>query len=215
MHYFFRIFIKIWVVTSLVLILASSALAQDSARYKKLMSNVNYKSGHVIDRNGNKIEGLIKDKMDAYGRTNLSYSVTIVTQDGKQKTYGPRDLKEYRISYKRYVSDSTVFLEAVKDGIRIGLYKVITSNTHHMPVSGGSLNGAPINSTVVTVDNLEEYYLKRVNEKHFTRVRKMGFMNVVSAYFSDCPELSRKIREKELTIKDLEKIVYTYNYLCK
>jgi hypothetical protein len=215
MHYSFRTLINAWVATSLFLVSASSGLAQDSLRYKKLMSNVDYRPGHIVDRNGNKIQGLIYDKQDPDEGTSLSYFVTIVTPDGKQVRYTPKDLKEYSISYQRYVSDSTVFLQAVKDGVRIGLFKVITPRTTYMPAGTGSLNGAPIVGSVKHVSISETYYLKRVNEKRFTRVRKGTFMDVISAYFSDCPDLSKKIKTRELTIKDLEKIVYTYNYFCK
>lgn len=60
------------------------------------------------------------------------------------------------------------------------------------------------------------FYMKRDNEDKFFDLNYRGvvfnkFQNRVSKYFKDCPSLSKRIKNKELTIEHLEEIAEIYD----
>ena len=92
-----------------------------------------------------------------------------------------------------------VFLMAIAEG-KLNLYKrytdqVIPAGTHTVHTS------------------ITNYLLQRQNEAFFIPGRK-SFIEDMIGYLKDCPDLGKKIEEKEYWYKDLEVIVRTYNSTC-
>jgi hypothetical protein len=55
--------------------------------------------------------------------------------------------------------------------------------------------------------------LRKDNELLFV-VPRTGFKEYLSEYFSDCPELVEKIANKTYRYRDLDSIIWFYNYQC-
>jgi hypothetical protein len=177
---------------------------QDSKKYLKYQSNYNYSEGYIVDNNGLKINGLIKDNNEA----SQYIKVVFVRKDGQKKTLRPSDVSEYGFFRSKFVSDKKQFYEIVNEGTRISSYKVLTYS--FVPIAGqnGISAGGSSNET-------KSYYLKKSNESKFQLVSKKKFKEDLTNYFSECELLKLKIQNGELADKDLEKIVYIYNWECK
>ncbi len=177
---------------------------QDSKKYLKYQSNYNYREGYIVDNNGLKINGLIKDNNEA----SQYIKVVFVRKDGQKKTLKPSDISAYGFFRSKFVSDQKQFYEIVNEGTRISLYKVLQYT--FVPFAGqiGSSVGGVRNET-------KSYYLKKPNEAKYLLLNKKKFKEDLTNYFSNCELLKLKIQNGELTEKDLEKIVYIYNWECK
>lgn len=195
------------------------SFAQESEAYLKYKKSLNYWDGYIIDKTGQKIDGLVKDQNEE----KISYKVVFVTKDGKKKTFRPSQIQGYGYMVTKYVSNNEIFLEVVSEGKRIGVYKAIISRQSMMSINMGT---QPTSGMVNTQS--ENYYFKKVNETTFEKFavkelnsiqlqlfEKSRFKKKMTNYFSDCELLKSKISNDELTAKDYDKIAYHYNYDCK
>ena len=177
---------------------------QDSKKYLKYQSNYNYREGYIVDNNGLKINGLIKDNNEA----SQYIKVVFVRKDGQKKTLRPSDVIEYGFFRTKFVSDKTQFYQMVNEGTRISSYKVL----EYTYGAFAGQNGIP---TRGYINETKSYYLKKSDQSKFHLVSKKKFKEDLTNYFSDCELLKMKIQNSELADKDLEKIVYIYNWECK
>ena len=100
---------------------------------------------------------------------------------------------------------------------KVNLYRRlrITGSTF-MPM-GGMQAGGGMWTGGGTIKN---YYVKRATEKVATHLGSnqlftKSFVNAMSEYVKDCPELVSKITSKELRKRDLIEIIEFYNESCK
>ncbi|NOS91910.1 MAG: hypothetical protein HOP30_08305 [Cyclobacteriaceae bacterium] len=186
--------------------------AQESADYEKYKKSLNYWDGYIIDKGGQKIEGLVKD----LNEEKVAYQVVFVNKAGAKKKYKPSQIRGYGYSVYKYVSNSKIFLEVVSEGKRIGIYKALTESINY----GGLSGTAPMKS------QSEGYYFKKTNEVVFFEFKaeavnsiRLGKSKKVDKklveYFSDCESLKTRIASGELTSNDYNKIAYHYNYDCQ
>jgi len=112
-----------------------------------------------------------------------------------------------------FSSNSRIFLNLIKDG-RLKLFEYYYSGSAGAPMmsaGGGApmmVGGSPggCNSILQKGDDpLFEISVSLFN----------SFKKQTSDYFSDCPELSNKILNKEYRKEDIELIVDHYNMFCK
>lgn len=104
-------------------------------------------------------------------------------------------------------------LEEVCTG-RVSMY--LSTAIGYSPTPSPGMGGFRGVSNSYTIEN---YYLKRTTE---TEAEHLGsnqwftknFKDAASAYFSDCPELVEKIKNKEYKKRDLVEIVEYYNNEC-
>lgn len=135
---------------------------------------------------------------------------------GKVKRYTDKDIekaiiliddKEVEFTYENVPFLGKVLLGKLYDG-KVDLY---TTQTY---VAGGEDHTSP--NGYRTGGQWTMYYMKRDNENKFFDLNYDGvlfnkFHNRVSKYFKDCSSLSKRIKNKELTMGDLEEIAVIYN----
>ena len=188
----------------LLILVFSLSWGQESALYTKLKDNADYRYAYLQENGGVVHEGLIKDihEWNRYG------DLELIFPSGKRQTFTPKDLAEYRLPDKRYVSDGKRFYEVAQEGKKVGLYRQLVIKAHSIPSAGG---GPAVSSR----EEVELFYLKKNNEKDFKLVKKSGFAKTFSTYFADCETVRLKIKNKELTDKDFGEIAYLYNKECQ
>ncbi len=62
--------------------------------------------------------------------------------------------------------------------------------------------------------SVEKYILQK-GDGELKRTKGLNFRKDMVEYFSDCPELSKRIDNKEFRNNDLESIVRFYNNKCR
>lgn len=104
-----------------------------------------------------------------------------------------------------------VLMEVIERG-NLNLYK---DNFYGMKVGIGFTVGSNGVSAgpVGKYDYSESYYVKRVNEDVAINLADR-FKKTAPEYFSDCPTLIEKIKNKELDVDTIPDIVFYYNDYC-
>lgn len=184
-----------------ILLLSMEVPAQESAKYKRYEQNLKYTQGYIVSKDGSRIEGLVKDNFD--NEAQKFTAVVFITKDGRKHRYGPDEIMEYGYHVNQFISDGDFFYELVLKSGEVQLFKRSLINSWSSP-SGGM--GMSHHST-----DYENFYVKRKKEGSFRRVRKRGFEETFSEYFGDCPSISNGILQKQLTHKDIRKIIRLYN----
>lgn len=186
-------------------LIVNISLSQESAKYLKLKNKILvYKEGYILDKSGEKIDGLIKDT-DAE-ESKRSRRIIFLSKTGKKKTYHPSEIDEFEIRYRKYVSSGKLFYEVIKAGKKISLLKL-----SYTGLSGSFSPG----TTAPILHETEEFYLKKANQDIYKLIRKRKFKEEFSDYFSDCEQLKSKILNDQLNFKDIDHIVFLYNFECK
>jgi hypothetical protein len=176
--------------------------SQESDDYKKFKENVDYREAYIVDKSGNKVAGLIKNKDDIQ-----STAMVFIPIDGEKRAYYPQDIIEFGFTNAKYVSVGELFLEVVKEGRKVSLCRTLAMNHRHQPGAAGGTGS-------VHAYQAEDYFVKKPNEQGYTQVKR-NFKKTFAEYFGDCEILKRKIEREELTSKDINKIVDRYNWECK
>lgn len=202
------------VVVFTFLLLTFTAQAQDSTLYLKCVEDKDYVQAYVIDNAGNEITGIMRNAP--------SHSkVVLITKTGKQ-VYLPKDLRSYNLDFKNYVSDGKSFYKIVYEG-KVSLYeKIVLKETitsyapPGYPGSPGVLPGGGTGMPTVTGEReITTQYFCKNGSMEFKAINKGKFKTEFSKYFADCEILKSKIKNGDLTIKDLDLIRYIYNNDCK
>ena len=188
-----------------------SVRAQESEDYNKYKDDYGFSVGYIIDQHGNRLDGLIKrDELMLYKK------IIFVSPYTKKMVFRPDQLMEYALPPRRFVSDGLFFLEVMQDG-KLGLYRKIFFIS---PVSSAmSGNGVMVPlMTRPTKDNVKEkiiYLLKKKDSNSFIGIsKKSGFRGRALSMISDCKKLVSDIKNKVISRKDIEEIVYQYNKSC-
>jgi hypothetical protein len=196
-----------FILTILFVSINFCLLAQESKKYLKYKSKINWTEGYVKLNDSSMVEGLIREY--TLNEVKRYSTVSFINKQGEKTVYYPVDLLEYRIRFsKKFFSNNHYFFERVSKGERVSLYKKKSANSWSVP-------GAPGMGSTTYSNSQEELFIKKVGEPEYKYVRKKNFDNEFSAYFSDCNTLKNKIQHEELTHKDIKKILNEYNYRCK
>lgn len=195
-------------IWSIFLVSVSFCLsAQESKKYLKYKSKINWTEGYVLLKDSSKIEGLIREY--TLNEVKKYTSVSFMNIKGDKREYYPADALEYGVRFsKRYFSNNHYFFERITKGIKVSLYKKMSVNSWSAP-------GAPGMGSTSYSASQEDLFVKKIGEAEYKYVRKKNFNSEFSAYFEDCDNLKTKIQNKEFTHKDIKKIVSEYNYKCK
>ncbi|CAL68064.1 hypothetical protein [Christiangramia forsetii] len=171
--------------------------------------NFAYSQDQLILKNGEIVTGVV---------TAINKEVVRIDSDdaGRVKRYTDRDVekaiifiddKEVEFTYETVPFLGKVLLGKLYDG-KVDLY---TTQTY---VPGGEDHTKPNNYRMGGQWSM--YYMKKDKEDDFFDLNYDGvlfnkFHNRVSKYFNDCPSLSKKIKNKEFKMENLEEIAKTYN----
>ena len=98
------------------------------------------------------------------------------------------------------ISNTKIFLHILVDG-KLRLFR------HYSTVTIG---GSTIFSSAYRFDR---FILQKSNQK-LKQPKGVSFYKDMAEYFSDCPELARKIERKEYSKEDMEEIAKYYNQNC-
>jgi len=154
----------------------------------------------------------------------LQVKVKYYNSDGTKVILRPDDAKEIRFNdgyedirmLSRYNSlgigsifstSSNIFLRLEIDG------NVKLFSYYYTQSSGGMYNGATGTMTGGYSYSVEKYILQK-GELELKRTKGLMFRKDMVEYFSDCPELAEKIKEKEFRKGDMISIVRFYNNHC-
>ncbi|WBL21722.1 hypothetical protein [Zunongwangia sp. HRR-M8] len=179
-----------------------------------------WQEGTIVLKNEKQLEGLVMLPVISkdYLTVNLNNKVKFkASKKSKKKKFTEDDIKRIEIikegSKSTYVylpvseKKSEVF-EIVIAGGKVNLYARGVS----MTTSNGTGTGV---ASGFSVGNYDEFYVKRPQEEIASplvtiRISK-SFKNRAADYFSDCPSLVRKLNDKDLKEKDIQKVIEFYN----
>lgn len=106
-----------------------------------------------------------------------------------------------------FIKNENIFLRKVYEG-RLSVYKYYYESR--------SPGGTRANEHLSTGNRnpIESDFIFQKEKESPIHVKEFGFRKDMSSYFSDCPELSKKIKEKDFKFPDLSDIVSFYNTIC-
>ncbi len=171
----------------------------------------NFCDGYIITLKNDTIRGKVKDNFP-FRLTGIVKKISFIDESGSKKDYLPKDIKGYsKANIANYVSIDIGFgkdfAKIIIDGeVSLLSYKSTINNSAFIP-NGGAGGGTWSHSTSST----ESFFLYRRNTGSPIEVTRLGFRDLLSAYFSDYKELKEMIEKKELRYSDLEIIVEKYN----
>lgn len=176
-------------------------------------------------RNGDTIHGLAK--ITDFGKIKFRYN-----KKSTKKKYDGKTLKKFEIyekdtyqlvtycyklvQNKRFFSNS-VLMKLVTEG-KINLYTMTSTVT--APIGFGSAGGMGFGMNIIS-NSFDHYYVCRGNSDFVIELATVGsffgknFIKAASEYFSDCPDLVKKIENKVYKKRDIEEIIRFYNAKCK
>lgn len=144
---------------------------------------------------------MIKEKDEIY-----SNKIVFIPINGEKRTFFPNEISEFGTLSDKYVSNEKLFFEVIKEGKKVSLYRTLVWKFRSDPSN--------LNKVTERYED-EDFYIKRSSETEFKQVKGLNFKVKFGEYFADCVYLKAKIEMGEYTIKDIEKIVYSYNWECK
>jgi len=170
-------------------------------------------------RDGTVLEGFAKISQRAF-----SVKIKFRKKIGAKKIfYTSKELEYFKIKkrennkisirtywYKKISGDSYTLLEQKEKG-KVNLFVLFQVNHSSMPGPNGP---------IMTSSSISSYYVAKENEESLTHLGSKGslfgknFKKAASEYFRDCPELVKKIQDKEYRKKHIEKVVKYYNENC-
>jgi hypothetical protein len=191
-----------------------------------------------------KIEGLIITKTEDSLQVTFEIPLQLFTREpdyerlqrkvkyydvnGKKQTLKPKDAKEIHFTYKnerirmrarRNTSSflggtfslnagDYIFLRLLEDGpVQLFLYYYTQNSPGVVDPTTGIMTGGLMYDT-------DRCLLQKGDAGELTPIRALFFKKDMSAFFSDCPELVKKIEEKEFKREHLREIVQFYNTQC-
>lgn len=150
-----------------------------------------------------------KDKAKKYDFKNLE----------KVKIYEADDINTY-VYLKVKDKNHYRVLEEVVVG-EVMLYKIV-SHGQHAGVGMGGFGGAGGGMAIGmgTSFSIKSYYVKQKNEQEVTHLGSTdlfskSFKKAAGSYFKDCPDLVKKIQNRESKKRDIREVVEYYNTECK
>ena len=168
-----------------------------------------YRYSIVVLKTGDTLVGYGKTKNKGFkyrAHSNVKpYFIDFSEIDYLQQLYSDKNLKTFKFFQINH-SIQYFKLEELLKGKYAELYGIIYN------VNSSGAGGISISQTVV------KYYIKKVSESkitYFGPKLSVGFKEKIINYFADCPELIKKIENKDFRMRDgLEQVVEFYNKNC-
>lgn len=167
-----------------------------------------YLSGYVISNKGDTLYGTVKDRKST-PMPRLYAKIKFKNHRGKKRTLGPNDIAAYKRGGS--IFQSVPFGEVEKF---IRTTRVSYGEKHFLRIRvSGYL-------TLYEHEFIEyecgpnfdsNFYLKKTNEIHFTRIPIIGFRKRMKTYFSDSYMILKKIENKNYRYKNLVELARDYN----
>ena len=174
-------------------------------------------------------------KIPGYGLSSIpnylkvQYKIKYYDKNRALRVLRPKDAKEIRFTFKgrnirmlsrpntnglggfSLTSSTYIFLKVVELELegKAKLFNVYITEIGPAVIlgSGGASPGASA--------NMSKKYVLEKEGGELIRVRTLSFKKDMIKYFSDCPELVKKIKDKEFRMRDLEMLVVFYNDRCE
>ena len=158
----------------------------------------------------------------------LQRKVKYYDENGEKQTLKPEEAKEIHFTYRKEAicmrtryntlafiggninlgAGDYIFLKLVEDGtVQLFLYYYTQNSPGVVNPSTGIMTGGMLYDT-------DRYILQKGDAGELKQLRALQFKKDMTAFFSDCPELVRKIEEKEYKREDLRAMVQFYNTQC-
>lgn len=178
-----------------------------------------YKSGMLVLKEGDKKQGLIKPKDEnllfkkgRYDNDVESYHYTEVDYVKKPNFNG--EIAKFK--YLKVVGGNFRLLEEVIIG-SVSLYK--DTSTYNMNAMGANAGMPGAGFTMGVPQTITGYYVRRENDRHAVSISSDHLFNNSLKqkgpwFFKDCPELVKKIENKDFRKKEIKKVVRFYNDHC-
>ena len=157
----------------------------------------------------------------------LQYKVKYFDFNGKKIKLIPDNAEEIRFKYNnedirmlsRYNSLDIGDIFSMRTNIFLKLKvegKLMLFEYHYTQKTGSMSKGIPNDMTMPVGMSypVERYNILQKGDGELKRPKGLSFRKDMMNYFSDCPELSQKIENKEYKKRDLESIVRFYNSNC-
>jgi hypothetical protein len=197
-----------------LIIVFSLKVNGQNTKFLNLSKDNQYLWAEIEFNDGSKEQGLIRDRNE-YSR----YSrIVFYDSMAKKSTYKPADISAYRLKSGRFKSDSKSkkFYELEGRGYKVSLYKFryppTTTSQYSLERSG---SGVKVSDTSAYEDLGTFYFFYNKERKEFFRIPQEGdFHKEVAVFFKDCPELSKRIIDKEFKENELSAIMDVYNFMC-
>ncbi len=201
--------------------------AQNSKVYDRLAKKKNFKKGFITLLDSTELEGLINATLS---RNNPKYlGVELVNIEGERKIYYASELLGYKYEGDEFASTGRSFCKLISSGNKVNLYE-----TSKRLDNFGSRITQDISQNILYAKNIEfektrsskqslysfaptstTYYVRKIGETFAVPAyQNKTFHEEFSEYFSDCPELSSYILNKEFLAKDMVGVVKKYNDFC-
>jgi hypothetical protein len=184
---------------ALLLLQVVIAKAQNPDKIDRLKDR-GYSDGFVTFKDGNGANGLT--------RYHSAHTVDFISADGKRTRYKAKKVSGFDRAGTRFVTIGRSFYEIIQEGKRITKYKKTVAYRTGTTRVEAEFSPSPMHFVT------EIFYIKK-NNGELLQIQEDYFLENFSRYFSDCPELSKRIKNKELRYEDLDQIIYVYNYDCK
>ena len=168
---------------------------------------MNYWEGYVINKDSVKLEGLIKNENGmSLNDAKKKFINFIAKKNGEKYKLYPKDILGYGIKFQnQYVSSGKLFLQVIKLGKQINLFKHVKDKSFMSAPDAGGMVGS-YNQLIKTT-----YYFQKKGSKQFKKVEKHKFKQRFMEYFADCIHLQSKIINGELGHRQAEEIAAIYN----
>ncbi len=189
---------KKYLIIGLLIILSSKGFCQFD----------NYINGYVVKESRDTIFGKLKDMSEERS----CFKIKFIDSNGNKVKFKDAEVYAYKRgtelyfkkSYERPISISNMlgFMKLIDTGkVKLFQFSYVVQNAGTMNANGVMTGGRS--------SYRQDYYIEKNNR--LLLVRKMGFKNTMTEYFSDNSELADKIRSKDLKYRDIKEIVRMYN----
>lgn len=169
-----------------------------------------YVDGYVVKESGDTIFG----KLERLSSERSCLKIKFIDSNGNKVKFKDSEVYAYKIGEDLYfkkpyeapirILDNMIgFMKLIDDG-KVKLYE-FSFQVHQ--AGGPAYPGGPV--TIGYATSKKHHYLEK-NEQ-FIRVKKMGFKQTMSKYFSDSEAVADKIKKRHYRYKDIVAIVEMYN----
>lgn len=170
--------------------------------------------GYIINEKGGTLHGKINDGVNEKYSIS-SQKIKFIGADGKEQKFKAKKIKEYcKKGFPIYRTITTnrgnkKFAEILENGaVLLFKYNKVTMEGD-AAYNAGTSNVQYIDRAPVIY--VEYYVQKKGNEKTLIMVPMSTFTSSMSRFFSDDPDIKKRIEEKSLLLENLQDIVKEYN----
>ncbi|MBI3138783.1 MAG: hypothetical protein HYZ15_09380 [Sphingobacteriales bacterium] len=180
-------------LTSLVFVLPAARLAAQPP--------AGFKPGYIVTADGLRQEGFIRENFKSKA------SFVFQTAAGKKTTFGGNAVNEVNVEGVTYISYANDFFKVISTGARASLLQKVSDATGKVIYNGSEAAG--ISSG--TEGRINDTFIKTSARAAFTLVSRDNLNEVISALFSDCPDILSAAKAGQFQYNELEQVITRYN----